>query len=86
MARGGISGERGRGGGNSTRGRAFKKSSSSASGDREGGNSDATYSSVRPKYQESLKNQENKYYDDRRINGKDLFIVLKIYLFIYYDK
>ncbi|XP_016836566.2 uncharacterized protein LOC100677819 isoform X2 [Nasonia vitripennis] len=66
MARGGISGDRGRGGSSGgTRGRAFKKTVV----DREP-NADSSYShsSLRPKFQESLKNQENKYYDDKKIN------------------
>ncbi|OXU25637.1 hypothetical protein TSAR_001094 [Trichomalopsis sarcophagae] len=66
MARGGISGDRGRGGSSGgTRGRAFKKTVV----DREP-NADSSYShsSSRPKFQESLKNQENKYYDDKKIN------------------
>lgn len=68
MARGGITGDRGRGASSGgTRSRAFKKTVV----DREP-NADSSYShsSSRPKFQESLKNQENKYYDDKRINGK----------------
>ncbi|XP_046606357.1 serine/threonine-protein kinase SMG1 isoform X1 [Neodiprion virginianus] len=64
MARGGSTGERGRGG---SRGRAFKKTPS----DRES-NSVAGYHPVsRSKFQEPLKNQDNspnKYYDDKRGN------------------
>ncbi|KAJ8664855.1 hypothetical protein QAD02_006517 [Eretmocerus hayati] len=64
MVRGGIS-DRGRGGGG-TRGRAFKKTVV----DREPNSNDGGYShqSSRTKFQESLKNQENKYYDDKRAN------------------
>lgn len=70
MARGGISGDRGRGGsGNSggTRSRAFKKTVERDT------NADSGYShsSSRPKFQESLKNQENKYCDDKKTNGND---------------
>ncbi|XP_066595255.1 serine/threonine-protein kinase SMG1 isoform X2 [Prorops nasuta] len=64
MARGGSSGDRGRG---SSRGRTFKKTSN----DRDAVSESGYHSTSRPKYQESLKNQENlqtKYYDDKRIN------------------
>ncbi|XP_012271718.1 serine/threonine-protein kinase SMG1 isoform X2 [Orussus abietinus] len=62
MARGGSIGDRGRG---STRGRAFKKTST----DREPNSESVYHPTPRPKFQESLKNQENsqgKYYDDKR--------------------
>lgn len=67
MARGGGSGERGRGG---TRGRAFKKTSI---GDRDSNAESSYHPPSRSKFQESLKNHENsqtKYYDDKRINGE----------------
>ncbi|XP_015595300.1 serine/threonine-protein kinase SMG1 [Cephus cinctus] len=64
MARGGSTGDRGRGG---SRGRAFKKTSVERDT-----NSETSYHAMpRPKFQESLKNQENsqiKYYDDKKIN------------------
>ncbi|XP_058794779.1 serine/threonine-protein kinase SMG1 [Phymastichus coffea] len=67
MARGGISSERGRGGSGSSGGsksRAFKKTVD------QDANADSCYSHPpsRPKFQESLKNQENKYCDDKKIN------------------
>ena len=72
MARGGGSGDRGRGG---TRGRAFKKT---PIGDRDSTNAEPGYHlPSRPKFQESLKNHENsqsKYYDDKRTNGEYLFL------------
>ncbi|KZC05708.1 Serine/threonine-protein kinase SMG1 [Dufourea novaeangliae] len=64
MARGGSSGDRARG---ALRGRAFKKTAI----DRDSNSETNYYSATRPKFQESLKNQENsqgKYYDDKRIN------------------
>lgn len=66
MARGGSTGERGRG---SSRGRAFKKTSS----ERESNSETGYHPTPRSKFQEPLKNQENspnKYYDDKRVNGK----------------
>lgn len=65
MARGGGSGERGRGG---TRGRAFKKT---PVGDRDSNAESSYHPPSRSKFQESLKNHENsqtKYYDDKRVN------------------
>lgn len=65
MARGGNSGDRARG---ALRGRAFKKTPI----DRDSNTETSYYPAARPKFQESLKNQENsqgKYYDDKRING-----------------
>lgn len=65
MARGGSSGDRARG---TVRGRAFKKTPI----DRDSNTETSYYATARPKFQESLKNQENsqgKYYDDKRING-----------------
>ncbi|KAG7209878.1 hypothetical protein KM043_011480 [Ampulex compressa] len=64
MARGGSSGDRARG---ASRGRAFKKTPI----DRDPNSESNYYPTPRPKFQESLKNQENsqgKYYDDKRIN------------------
>ncbi|XP_035721238.1 serine/threonine-protein kinase SMG1-like isoform X1 [Vespa mandarinia] len=63
MARGSSSGDRGRGG---LRGRGFKKTS-----ERDANTESSYHSTPKPKFQESLKNQENsqnKYYDDKRIN------------------
>ncbi|XP_034180761.2 serine/threonine-protein kinase Smg1 isoform X1 [Osmia lignaria lignaria] len=63
MARGGSSGDRARG---TLRGRAFKKTPT----DRDANSETSYYPTTRPKFQESLKNQENaqgKYYDDKRI-------------------
>lgn len=65
MARGGSSGDRARG---TLRGRAFKKTPT----DRDANSETSYYPTTRPKFQESLKNQENaqgKYYDDKRIYG-----------------
>lgn len=66
MARGNNNGERNRG---NTRGRTFKKNQN----DRDS-NSEGSYrSTTRQKFQESLKNQDNsqnKYYDDKKLNGK----------------
>lgn len=67
MARGGSNADRARGGARG--GRAFKKTLN----DRDSNSESGYLSSSRPKFQESLKNQENsqgKYYDDKRINGK----------------
>ncbi|XP_011150895.1 serine/threonine-protein kinase SMG1 [Harpegnathos saltator] len=65
MARGGSNADRARGGARG--GRAFKKTLN----DRDSNSEPGYLSSSRPKFQESLKNQENsqgKYYDDKRIN------------------
>ncbi|XP_031845911.1 serine/threonine-protein kinase Smg1 isoform X3 [Nomia melanderi] len=64
MARGGSSGDRARG---ALRGRAYKKTPV----DRDSNSETNYYPATRPKFQESLKNQENsqgKYYDDKRMN------------------
>ncbi|XP_014477330.1 PREDICTED: serine/threonine-protein kinase SMG1 isoform X2 [Dinoponera quadriceps] len=66
MARGSSNADRARGGARGG-GRAFKKTLN----DRESNSESGYLSSSRPKFQESLKNQENsqgKYYDDKRIN------------------
>lgn len=66
MARGGSNADRARGGARS--GRAFKKTLN----DRDSNSESSYLPSSRPKFQESLKNQENsqgKYYDDKRVNG-----------------
>lgn len=77
MARGGISGERGQGGGGGgsgggggggTRTKNFKKTAADREPNSDG--SGYVHSSSRPKFQESLKNQENKYYDGKRISGQ----------------
>lgn len=73
MARGGSSGDRARG---SLRGRAFKKTPI----ERDSNTETSYYPTTRPKFQESLKNQENvqgKYYDDKRINGPNCFLSLE---------
>lgn len=73
MARGGISGERGQGGGGGggsgggTRTKNFKKTVVDREPNSDGGG--YLHSTSRPKFQESLKNHENKYYDGKRING-----------------
>lgn len=75
MARGGSSGDRARG---SLRGRAFKKTPI----ERDSNTETSYYPTTRPKFQESLKNQENaqgKYYDDKRINGSNCFSISRIY-------
>lgn len=77
MARGSSSGDRGRGG---LRGRGFKKTS-----ERDANTESSYHSTPKPKFQESLKNQENsqnKYYDDKRINGLNILFSIAIYIYI----
>ncbi|XP_076649018.1 serine/threonine-protein kinase Smg1 isoform X2 [Halictus rubicundus] len=73
MARGGSSGDRARG---ALRGRAFKKTPV----ERDSNLETNYYSTSRPKFQESLKNQENsqgKYYDDKRTNDSRISKLLR---------
>lgn len=77
MARGSSSGDRGRGG---LRGRGFKKTS-----ERDANTESGYHSTPKPKFQESLKNQENsqnKYYDDKRINGLNILFSIAIYIYL----
>lgn len=80
MARGNNSGERIRPG---QRGRPFKKNQNDRDSNTEGGGG-GYHSTSRQKFQESLKNHDNsqnKYYDDKRLNGMDLLFINKFYLF-----
>lgn len=80
MARGSSSGDRGRGG---LRGRGFKKTS-----ERDANTESSYHSTPKPKFQESLKNQENsqnKYYDDKRINGLNILFSIAIYICLLYS-